>query len=126
MSVITQVSTMTPFTLAGGYNGKPNHNVRGEDSGWDLVSFFKNGTNWGSMAGGAFLGLVGLFCIVVGGVKIAKKMMNPAQNQQESWIMNIGLLIFGGALLFGGLSLLLSFAEGGKTTVQDFGNGNVR
>ena len=107
------------------YGGGAGNKVTAKDDGWDLVNFFRNGTNWGSMAGGAFLGLVGLFCVIVGGFKIAKKMMNPAQNQQESWVMNIGLLIFGGALLFGGMTLLLSFAKGGEKTVRDFGNGNA-
>ena len=121
MSAISQVSTMTPFILA--YNGKANNKVEAEHNDWDLVTFLRNGTNWGSIAGGAFMGLVGLFCVITGGFKIAKQLMNPAQNQQESWVMHIGLLIFGGALLFGGMSLLLSFAKGGKDTVEGFGSG---
>lgn len=124
MSAISQVSTMTPFTLA--YGGEAGNKVTAKHNDWDLVNFFRNGTNWGSVAGGAFMGLIGLACIIVGGFKIAKKLMNPAQNQQESWVMNIGLLIFGGALLFGGMSLLLSFAKGGQKTVEEFGSGSTK
>lgn len=124
MSVISQVSTMTPFTPA--YTGGSGTKITATHDNWDLVNFFRNGTNWGSVAGGAFMGLIGLACIIVGGFKIAKKLMNPAQNQQESWVMNIGLLIFGGALLFGGMSLLLSFAKGGQKTVEDFGTGSSK
>lgn len=124
MAFANTVTTMSPFVLAN--DGNAGNNIKPKHSDWDLITFFKNGTNWGATAGGAFLALIGLVCIIIGGFKIAKKMMNPQQNQQESWVMAIGLLIFGGTLLFGGMSLLLSFARGGMDTVEGFGTGKAK
>lgn len=88
---------------------------------WDLTSFFKNATNYSTVAGGAFLGFIGIIAVVWGGFLLARKLMSGQQNQ-DSWLKIVALLIAGGGLLFGGIGLLLNFANGANKTVTDFGN----
>lgn len=95
----------------------------GRGGDWDLETFFTNATEYSKVAGGAFLSLVGIIGIIWGGTLLIKKLMS--EQSRESWVKIVSLIIVGGALLFGGINLILDFAEGGKNTVENFGTGTV-
>ena len=99
----------------------PNHGVQGK-SGWDLENFFNNSTNYTQKVGGAFLALIGIAGVVWGGFLMVRKLMGGQQAQQDSWFKIVALIIVGGAMLFGGMAILLNFAKGGKDTIEKFGN----
>ena len=102
-----------------------NGRGRGADTGgddWDLITFFENGTDYGQAAGGAFLSLMGLIGLIWGATLLVKKLMS--EQSRESWVKIVALLLIGGALLASGITLVLNFANGGATTIEDMGNGN--
>lgn len=112
------------LTLARGTAKGGQQNNVGADKSWDLTTFFSNSTDYATVAGGAFLGLIGMVGIVWGGFLLARKLMSGQQNQ-DSWIKIVALIIVGGALVFGGMGLLLNFAKGANKTVNDFGDGTT-
>lgn len=87
---------------------------------WDLIEFFTNGQSYAEKAGGAFLGLVGVFCLLFAAWKAFQKLTN--EQSRESWGKVIALIALGGVLLFGGYQLIADLAEGGKDTVDNFGD----
>lgn len=103
---------------------QPSGNVGGTDSGsgegWDLVEFFTNGQSYAEKAGGAFLGVVGVFCLLFASWKVFQKLTN--EQSRESWGKVVGLIGLGGVLLFGGYQMISDLAEGGKDTVDNFGD----
>ena len=90
---------------------------------WDLISFFQNANNYGQLAGGAFLSLMGVVAIIWGGTLLVKKLMS--QQSQESWLKIILLILIGGALMASGFGLISTIAQGGQTTIEDLGGGVV-
>lgn len=98
----------------------PTHGVQGKD-GWDLENFFNNSTNYTQKVGGAFLALIGIAGVVWGGFLMLRKLMGGQQAQQDSWFKIVALIIVGGAMLFGGMTILLNLAKGGKDTIENFG-----
>ncbi|MET3959842.1 putative permease [Rhodococcus sp. OAS809] len=101
---------------------QPSGNVGNTDSGggWDLIEFFTNGQSYAEKAGGAFLGLIGVICLLFGGWKAFQKLTN--EQSRESWGKVIALFALGGVFLFGGYQMLSDLAEGGKDTVDNFGD----
>lgn len=100
---------------------------RGADLGgaedWDMKTFFENATQYSQVAGGAFLSLMGVIGLIWGGVLLLKKLMS--EQSRESWVKIVALLLVGGALLASGITLLLNFAQGGATTIEDLGGGGA-
>lgn len=90
---------------------------------WDLIKLFENMTEYGQVAGGAFLSFMGLLGVIWGGTLLIKKLMS--EQSRESWVKIVALLLLGGALLFSGIGLILKFAEGGKDTIEEFGAGVI-
>lgn len=115
-------SSPVALTLASETRKGGQQNKVGADKSWDLTSFFSNSTDYATVAGGAFLGFIGICGIVWGGFLLARKLMSGQQNQ-DSWLKIVGLIIVGGGLVFGGMGLLLNFANGANKTVTDFGEG---
>lgn len=111
------VSTMN---LAQG-GGQGIQSTGGGD--WDLIKLFENMTEYGQVAGGAFLSFMGLLGVIWGGTLLIKKLMS--EQSRESWVKIVALLLLGGALLFSGIGLILKFAEGGKDTIEEFGAGVI-
>ena len=111
------VSTMN---LAQG-GGQSIQSTGGGD--WDLIKLFENMTEYGQVAGGAFLSFMGLLGVIWGGTLLIKKLMS--EQSRESWVKIVALLLLGGALLFSGIGLILKFAEGGKDTIEEFGAGVI-
>ena len=89
-------------------------------SSWDLKSFLDNAGSYGKVVGGSLLSLMGLIGVIWGGVLLVKKLLS--EQSRENWIKILALILIGGALMYGGLSLILNFARGGKDTVTKFGN----
>lgn len=100
---------------------QPNNNVSA-DSSWDLETFFNNSANYSQVAGGAFLGFMGMVAVIWGGFLLVRKLMSGQQNQ-DNWLKIVALLVLGGAMVFSGVALLLNVAKGGQDTVKGFGNG---
>lgn len=124
MSIATVAASAatSPVALTLARKGGQQNNVDADKS-WDLTTFFSNSTDYATVAGGAFLGLIGMAGIIWGGFLLARKLMSGQQNQ-DSWIKIVALIIVGGGLVFGGMGLLLNFAKGANKTVNDFGNGS--
>ena len=101
---------------------QPSGNTGGTDTGgdWDLVEFFTNGQSYAEKAGGAFLGVVGVFCLLFAAWKVFQKLTN--EQSRESWGKVVGLIGRGGVLLLGGYQMISDLAEGGKDTVDNFGD----
>lgn len=110
---------MSDSTMILAQNGAPNNTVSDGDA-WDLETFFNNATSYGEVAGGAFLALIGMAGLVWGGFLLFKKLMS--EQSRESWIKIVFLIILGGAMVFGGIAIILNFARGGQETIENFGN----
>lgn len=113
------MNTLFSLAIAG-------HNSIAElpTAAWDVKSFLKNAGAFVKDAGGLLLILMGLAAIVWGGVLLLKKLMGGQQNQ-DSWVKIIMLLLVGGAIAAGGFTLIAKFGEGGKTTIEQLGNGTI-
>jgi len=91
---------------------------------WDIISALSNAKDWGTIAGGAFITLLGLAVVIVGIVFLVKKLIgNGNGGNEKGWLLIIAMIVVGGALLYGGINLVLNIAEGGKTTVEELGGG---
>lgn len=90
---------------------------------WDLESFLTNSQEKLKEWGGLALGVIGVICLIWGGVLVAKKLMaSPQQAQQQSGWGTIALLIIvGGALITGGINLMTTISGGGEKTITDLG-----
>lgn len=88
---------------------------------WDLKSALENSTTYAQAVGGGFLTLLGVVAIIYGGYLLVKKLMAGQQNQ-DSWIKIIILIIVGGALSVSGFALISEIAAGGEQTIKDLGN----
>lgn len=90
---------------------------------WDLKSFLENANSYLYSIGGALITLLGLAVVIWAAVLIAKKFFGSNNGQQDSWFKIVAMLIVGGALMAGGIVLITAIAQGGKTTIEDLGNG---
>ncbi|WP_181273685.1 hypothetical protein [Brevibacterium oceani] len=92
---------------------------------WDIGTFLENAQSTIKGWGGGLLTLLGIVGLIWGGVLLIKKLMaNPqTAGQQSGWGTIALLIIVGGALSATGFSLISSIGEGGKTTIEDLGNG---
>lgn len=91
---------------------------------WDLQSFFENASSTAATMGNAFLILMGTIAVIYGGFLLVRKLMSGQQNQ-DSWVKIVLLIIIGGALMFTGFRLLSEIAEGGQGTIRDLGNATM-
>lgn len=91
---------------------------------WDLVSFFTNAKNYGTILGGGFVSLIGLVLVVVAVFQAAKNFLGNGQGN-KSWVLIVFMFILGGALLGGSIAFVLNIAAGGQTTIEDLGGGFI-
>lgn len=89
---------------------------------WDLGSFFGNAANYAKTVGGGFLTLMGVIALIMGGYRLVNKLMNP-QKEQTGWVMIGALILVGGALMVGGINIIITIGSGGQQTVNDLGGG---
>lgn len=94
---------------------------------WDVIQFLENATEYIKNGGGLLLILLGAVGLIWGGVLLIKKLMASPQSagQQAGWGTIVLLMIFGGALLTGGFSLVQMIGEGGETTITELGGGTL-
>ena len=90
-----------------------------EENAWSLDTFMSNVYSKLQIWGGAFLGIVGLVMLIVGGFKLGKALMS--QGGDNNWVMIILLILVGGAMMFGGLGLLIKISSLGNGTLADLG-----
>ena len=93
------------------------------NASWDLGGFLENATTNVQSILGLVISLIGVIMIGVGVFKIAKALISHGK-EQTSWVVNIALLIVGGALMIGGWSFVSDIAKGGKDTIMDLGEGD--
>lgn len=89
---------------------------------WDLENFLNNANDYAVLIGGAFLTLLGTVAVIYGGYLLIKKLMAGQQNQ-DSWVKIVLLIIIGGALMVSGFMLISEIATGGEQTIRDLGGG---
>lgn len=90
---------------------------------WDIGTFLENATKRVQDWGGLLIILLGAALVVWAVVKI---FMNLVSDQQpHHWARCIIMLIIGGALMFGGATLVFDIAKGGKTTIEELGNATI-
>lgn len=106
--------------LAQGGTGGTGGGSGSGGGGWNITTFFENGKDTAETAGGAFLALIGVIALLVAGFKVFQKLTN--EQSRESWAKIVGLVVLGGVLLYGGYAMLANLAEGGKNTIDEFGD----
>lgn len=92
---------------------------------WDLLSFFTNAKDYGTLVGGGLISLLGLIVVIVATVFIAKKFFGDGRGNDKSWVIIIIMMLVGGAMLFGGISLVTDIASGGQKTIEELGGGTI-
>ena len=91
---------------------------------WDLKGFLEGAKAYAAEIGGGLLLLLGLIGVVVGGIFLLMKLFGGQQSaQKHSWGQIAMLILIGGALSTGGLSLMLTVGSGGEQTIKDLGGG---
>jgi hypothetical protein len=68
--------------------------------------------------GGYIVIIAGILLLIVGVVQIAKGLASGGKGQ-TNWVVSIGCLVFGGALMFGGWNLISSLSKAGGGALQE-------
>lgn len=113
------MSVLTVTTAAGGFD-----TGFAAPGAWELGEALENAKEYAEVIGGAFLALLGVVAIIYGGYLLVKKLMAGQQNQ-DSWVKIVILIIVGGALSVTGFGLISTIAEGGKDTIEELGGGTI-
>lgn len=93
---------------------------------WDLLSFLENANAYIQIAGGALLMLLGVACLVWGGVVCVKTLFaSPQSAGKESWVKIVMLIVVGGAFMGGGWPLISKIGSGGEKTITELGGGTI-
>lgn len=87
---------------------------------WDPKNMFNNGKDWVKAVGGAFIGLLGTITIVWAAVHLVKVAFSK-QGRGGHVLEAVIALVIGGALAFGGISLLTSMSNGGYKSAEELG-----
>lgn len=90
----------------------------GGGGGVDLNEGLQNATDYAYLVIGSGLGLLGLVAVGWGGFQGIRKLMSD--QSRDSWFKIIMLIMLGGLMVYGGISLLLDVSETGRTTVEEF------
>lgn len=94
-------------------------------SNWSVDNLLNNLNsslnNWAVI----LVAIVGVVMCIVGVFKIAKGLMSKGQGQ-VNWVLNIALILIGGALAFGGgWGLVSSLSSGAEDTLNNLGHSIV-
>lgn len=93
---------------------------------WDLLSFLDNAKTYAKNVGAGVLLLLGVVAVVVGGVFLCIKLFGSQQaGQKHGWFQIIALIIVGGALSTGGVTLMMDIGGGGEDTIRELGGGTA-
>lgn len=105
MSLLTKASF---FVMAAG-------------NGWTIDNFLNNLSTRLSDWGKLIVVVLGIAMLIVGIFNIAKGMMGGGRGQ-VNWVLNIALIVVGGALAFsGGWDLLTNISKGTGKSLNDLG-----
>jgi hypothetical protein len=101
-----------------------------DESNFSITNFLSGAVQFLQEIGGFVVLIAGVILLIVGVVQIAKGLAGGGKGQ-TNWAMSIGCLVAGGALCFGGWSLITNLSEmaGGavyemEQAGQDAGAGN--
>ena len=90
-------------------------------NGWTIDNFLKNLNGRLNTWGGLIVTVLGVVMLIVGIFNIAKGMMGGGRGQ-VNWVLNIALIVVGGALAFsGGWQLLTDISKGTGQSLNDLG-----
>ena len=90
---------------------------------WDLSTFLKNATSTVTGWLQLIVILIGIIMIGIAIFKIASGLISHGK-KQINWVVNIILLILGGAFAMGGFTWVRDIAKDQKDTIDDMGKGN--
>lgn len=88
---------------------------------WSLNKFLENTFNSMKKWGHWIILIIGAICLIVAAYKIFVGLKNHGQ-QPVNWVVNIALLLFGGACIAGGFTMFETIGKGGKETLDELGN----
>lgn len=89
-----------------------------EDKGFSLSNLMKGLITWLQEMGGYVIVIAGIILIVVGVVQIVKGLAGGGKGGQTNWVLSIAAVIVGGALAFGGWTLVSRIASSGSDTLK--------
>lgn len=89
---------------------------------WNLGDFVKNSKEKIAEWGGAIIVIMGLIMMLVGAVKIGKGLMSHGQGQPPNWVINILLVVAGGAFTIFGFGLFKNFGEMAAQDLEQLGH----
>lgn len=94
---------------------------------WDIGNLLKNATTTLKVWGGLLMGLLGVVLLIIGVVHLVKKLSASPQSagQQKGYGTIAIMILTGGVLIGGGLTLITTIAKGGKKSLEDLGNGLI-
>lgn len=91
---------------------------------WDIGTVLQNSTSTLKTWGNSLIILIGVVMVIAAVYQAAKALMSHGQ-APVSWPKIIVLLILGGAFMAGGFIFVSGVAEGGKTTIEQLGEGGA-
>lgn len=94
-------------------------------SGWSAKTLLEKMFSEGKTYLGLALGIFGLVLIGWSIYKFVGKFMQTQASQQSSWFMILLAFMFGGLLLFGGVSMVMNIAQGAKESFEELGGGMI-
>ena len=106
--------------MDAGASGGTGGTGGGDAGGFDIVTFFKNATEYLKEIGHYIMVFAGVILVIVAVIQIAKGFASGGRGQ-VNWVMSIACLLVGGMLIFGGWNLATSVAEIGADTLTEMG-----
>lgn len=91
---------------------------------WDPFNVLDGSVSWLKEGGAKFLTLLGLVCVLFGGVFLAR-IVFQSQQKGKMFVGSIIALVVGAVLSVGGISFLLNVSEGGFDGVKSVGEGGM-
>ena len=85
----------------------------------NLQTFFGHAQTWLATVGGAFLMCCGVVLLIVAGFFIVKGLIQHGKGQPMNWILIGVMILIGGALAVGGLSLIQQIGSVGESTLKE-------
>lgn len=98
--------------------------VLGASASWDPFNVLDGAVDWLKEGGAKFLTVLGIVCILFGGVFLAR-IVFQSQQKGRMFVAAIIALVIGAVLTVGGLTFLMTVSEGGFDGIKDVGEGAI-